>query len=383
MKKILFISVRDPFSERYSGDVIRSKKFVQYLLKKNHVEVICLGSSNNVTTSKRLTVRSFKKDNLLQSVINIFTSLFKFRPLHFSFFHSAEIKEFINDNYQNFDVIFCQSIRSFQFLSDKIYKKIILDMGDLYSKNYYQTFKELLFFNPLKIIYFIESIFVKKFENYCLKTADTTFLFSKREIGFLKNIEKNKIIQINFGIDKIKNLYKYNKNNYKIIFIGNIKYTPNRQACLNFIKQIFPKLKSKFSNIEFHVFGEIRDIDKNFFMRAEGVKFYGKIKNLEPYLSKVICGLANLNISTGIQTKLLTYMSYGIPSISSKQVIENFDKISSNKMIYYKSNSDLVNLIIKLKENKSFSYQSSKRSLKAIKNFKWENVLKIFDKIFS
>ena len=150
-------------------------------------------------------------------------------------------------------------------------------------------------------------------------------------MGFLKNIEKNKIIQINFGIDKIKNLYKYNKNNYKIIFIGNIKYTPNRQACLNFIKQIFPKLKSKFSNIEFHVFGEIRDIDKNFFMRTEGVKFYGKIKNLEPYLSKVICGLANLNISTGIQTKLLTYMSYGIPSISSKQVIENFDKISSNK----------------------------------------------------
>ena len=76
-------------------------------------------------------------------------------------------------------------------------------------------------------------------------------------------------------------------------------------------------------------------------------------------------------------------MSYGIPSISSKQVIENFDKISSNKMIYYKNNSDLINLIIKFKENKSFSDQSSKRSLNAIKNFKWEKVLKIFDKIFS
>ena len=76
-------------------------------------------------------------------------------------------------------------------------------------------------------------------------------------------------------------------------------------------------------------------------------------------------------------------MSYGIPSISSKQVIENFDKISSNKMIYYKNNSDLINLIIKFKENKSFSDQSSKRSLNAIKNFKWEKVLKIFDKTFS
>ena len=381
MKKILFISVRNPFSERYSGDVIRSKKFVQYLLKKNNVEVVCLGSTNKVTTSKKLTIRSFKRDNPLQCVLNILTSIIKFRPLHFSFFHSAEIKEFINDNYQNFDVIFCQSIRSFQFLSNKIYKKIILDMGDLFSKNYYQTYKQLSFLNPLKIIYFFESILVRNYENYCLKTADTTLLFSKREISLLNNVEKNKILQINFGIDKIKNLFKHNRNNYKIIFIGNIKYTPNRHACLNFIKKIFPKLKSKFSNIEFHIFGEIRDIDKNFFMRADGVKCYGKIKNLEPHLSKVICGLANLNISTGIQTKLLTYMSYGIPSISSKQVLENFDKISTHKMVHYNSYSDLENLIIKFKENKSFSNQSSKRSLSAIKNFKWEKVLKIFDKI--
>ena len=381
MKKILFISARNPFSDRYSGDVIRSKKFVEYLLKKNTVDVVCLGASNNVPTSNRLTVHSFKKDNLLKFLINILVSIIKFKPLHFSFFHSSEIKEFINNNHQNFDLIFCQSIRSFHFLSDKIYKKIILDMGDLYSKNYYQTYKELSFINPLKIIYFFESVLVKSYENYCLKTADQTLLFSKKEINLLKNIEKNKITQINFGVDKIKNIFKHNKNNYKIIFIGNIKYTPNRQACLNFIKKIFPKLRSKFSNIEFHVFGEIRNIDKNFLMRKKGVKFYGNIKNLEPHLSKVICGLANLNISTGIQTKLLTYMSYGIPSICSKQVLDNFDKISSHKMVYFKNNSDLINLIIKFKENKSFSNQSSRRSLNAIKNFKWGKVLKVFDKI--
>ena len=86
MKKILFISVRDPFSERYSGDVIRSKKFVRYLLKKNNVEVVCLGSTNKVTTSKRLTIRLYKKDNPLKCIFNILISLIKLRPLHFSFF---------------------------------------------------------------------------------------------------------------------------------------------------------------------------------------------------------------------------------------------------------------------------------------------------------
>ena len=74
-------------------------------------------------------------------------------------------------------------------------------------------------------------------------------------------------------------------------------------------------------------------------------------------------------------------MSFGIPSISSKQVLQNFDKISSYKMVCFKNNAELINLITKLKENKSFSNQSSKRSLSAIKNFKWEKVLKVFDKI--
>jgi hypothetical protein len=34
MKKILFISTRNPFSNKYSGDVIGSKKIVKILKKK-------------------------------------------------------------------------------------------------------------------------------------------------------------------------------------------------------------------------------------------------------------------------------------------------------------------------------------------------------------
>ena len=34
MKKILFISTRDPYSGRYSGDVIGSKKIINILKKK-------------------------------------------------------------------------------------------------------------------------------------------------------------------------------------------------------------------------------------------------------------------------------------------------------------------------------------------------------------
>ena len=43
MKKILFISTRNPYSGRYSGDVIRSQRIIKFLKKKFKVDVISLG----------------------------------------------------------------------------------------------------------------------------------------------------------------------------------------------------------------------------------------------------------------------------------------------------------------------------------------------------
>ena len=116
-------------------------------------------------------------------------------------------------------------------------------------------------------------------------------------------------------------------------------------------------------------------------MKKPGVQIKGKIKNLEPHLSKVICGLANLNISTGVQTKLLTYMSYGIPSICSEKVFKNFDKIKSNKIDYYKNDKEFINLIIKMKNSSSYSNKISNRGIRTVQKFKWPKILKSFDRL--
>tara|TARA_Y100000816_G_C26044464_1_gene547268 strand:- start:47 stop:274 length:228 start_codon:yes stop_codon:yes gene_type:complete len=75
-------------------------------------------------------------------------------------------------------------------------------------------------------------------------------------------------------------------------------------------------------------------------------------------------------------------MSYGIPSICSKQVYENFDALKKSKINYYKNDNDFIKLIIKLKKNKNFGQSSSKLALKNIKNFKWEKILPFLNKVF-
>ena len=118
MKKILFLTVRDPFSGRFSGDVIRSKKFVEYFAKKNNVQVLALGKNNSLKNSKRLSVRLFKNENFFIILFRCLISLLRSKPLHLNFFYSSALKRYLKLNIKSYDLIFCQSIRSFQYLPE-------------------------------------------------------------------------------------------------------------------------------------------------------------------------------------------------------------------------------------------------------------------------
>ena len=383
MKKILFICPRNPFSERYSGDVIRAKKTIYFLSKNHYVKVISSDFKNSQKKESKLSYEGFKEISLFSKIFNIFFSFIKLRPIQLGYFFSPKIKEYVQNNFQDYDLIFFQSFRTAQYMPKGNNKTCILDMGDLMSKNYKQTSVRYFFFNPIRVIYYIESLLVKKYESFCFKNFTKILLLSKREIDSVEKKFKGKLAQFSFGVTNINKKYSFHQKNFKIIFIGNIKYAPNKKACYEFANKILPLINEIYPNIEFHIIGEISKIDKFLLKRKKNVKILGKIKNLDPYLDKTICGIANLKIATGIQTKLLTYMSYGIPSVCSQEVIKNFDAIKESKTSFYKNNEEMIKIILKYKRNKNFSLNASKRALKTIKKFKWEKVLPVLDKVLN
>ena len=146
MKKILFISPRNPFSGRYSGDVIRAKKFIYFLSRNNYVKVISLDNQNSRKKESKLNYESFSHPDFISKTYYIFRSLLKFKPLQLGYFYSAKINEYVKNNHQNYDLIFFQSFRAAQYLPKNFKKKTILDMADLVSKNYEQTSQRVFFF---------------------------------------------------------------------------------------------------------------------------------------------------------------------------------------------------------------------------------------------
>ena len=113
-------------------------------------------------------------------------------------------------------------------------------------------------------------------------------------------------------------------------------------------------------------------MNKVFLSSHKRVKFLGVQKNIDKFIKGSFCGLANLRISTGMQGKILSYMSYGLPVICSRQVAYNFNK----NVISYGNDNELINKIVFLKNNKKVSTLISKKSLRFINNFTWKKIAK-------
>ena len=374
MKKALFVSTRNPFSKRYSGDIIGSKGVIKNLKKIYSLDIVSLDSNEDLS---KKNIFIFKSPSFFFKIFNVIKSLIKFKPMQYGVFYSNKMKKFIDENADYYDLIFFYHIRSSQYLPRYYRGKKIIEMGDLYSSNYIQTYKNLNIFNPLRYIYLFESFFVKKAETQIFLDFDKIILFSKNEIKKIDKSFKKKIYQINISVDKLRDKFRFSKNNNKILFIGNLKYLPNYLAVKDFIKNILPKIKYKFPLMKLEIIGEIKNYDKLLLSLNKSINCLGPKKKLDKFIKGSICGLANLRIATGIQGKVLTYMSYGLPVISSKKVAVNF----SDSVLTYINNKEFVKKLETLKDNKTISNKLRKNSKKLLKDFSQEKIDRSYLKI--
>ena len=376
MKKILFITTRNPYSGRFSGDVIGSLKIINFLKKKNQVDVVTLYRKK---TELKKRIIYFKSPNYFLKIFYVLHSLLRLKPLQFGLFLSKKMKAYVKKNAKRYDLLFFYHIRSSQYLPNNYKGSTVIEMGDLYSSNYYQTFCNLNIFNPLKYVYLIESILIKRVENRIFQSFNKIILFSKNEIKKINKIFRKKIYNVNISIKSVQKKFTYSLKNNKILFIGNLSYLPNLLAVKDFINNSFFLIKKEIPDVKFLIIGDVSKLNKFFFSFKKDVIFLGQQNNIKKFIKNSICGLANIKIATGVQGKVLTYMSYGLPVVCSKKVASNFKKNTIN----YSNNNDLVKKIINLKNNKKLSRKFSNKSLKFLKEFSEEKVCSKYLKIVS
>ena len=137
-------------------------------------------------------------------------------------------------------------------------------------------------------------------------------------------------------------------------------------ACYNFSRKILPKLIKKNPDLKFNIIGKINSVDKFFLKINKNVEVHGPILKLDKIMKKALCGVCNLSIATGVQNKIFTYMSFGLPTIVSKNcLIENLTK--NKEILVYANNEQFIKHISELIMKKKTAQKISNNGFKALK----------------
>lgn len=106
--------------------------------------------------------------------------------------------------------------------------------------------------------------------------------------------------------------FKPNIKDKNVVFIGNLSYEPN----LNAARHIIDEISVQCREINFFIVG--RNFSNLKSEKNSNVVFTGPIEDLIPIISKMSIAIAPITEGSGMKLKLLSYLSSGLPVISTR-----------------------------------------------------------------
>lgn len=103
----------------------------------------------------------------------------------------------------------------------------------------------------------------------------------------------------------------------RLIFTGQMDYAPNHEAVMRAIERVLPRVRAVLPEASFHVVGRnplpaLRAKDG-----VDGVRVWGRVEDVRPFLAAADLALVPLTIARGVQNKVLEAMAMGLPVVLS------------------------------------------------------------------
>ena len=185
-------------------------------------------------------------------------------------------------------------------------KKVIFDpqgviaaLGKREQKNIYNIVFRLLIGNVLDFV--------------MAHVSDFSIFVSNEDMGyFIKNygMPKETAKLVRMVIEEPKNCHKIIKIKNQLVFIGDLKAIQNRSA----VQYIMEKVAPNLGNYEFIIIGRGND---NFDNNLNNVKFTGFVEDPNGLICSSSIAIVPLLSGTGVKTKILYFLSLGIPVITT------------------------------------------------------------------
>jgi len=350
--KIFVLLSRIPYPLE-KGDKLRAYHQLVHLSKNNEIILFCLNDGIEDPKAKPILEKICKEVHFFHLskaaiILNLIKGLFSKLPFQINYFYHTnaqkEIDKVINNTKP--DRIYCQLIRTTEYLKKIKHIKKTLDYMDVFSKGIERRME-----NSSGIIkYFFNKEFkaLINYEEDIFNYFEHKIIISEQDRNYIPHPNKNEITIIPNGVDvdffRPKSVHE---KTYDIVFTGNMSYPPNVAAATYLGEKIIPLLTRYRPDIKLLIAGSYPALAV-LALRSENIHISGWVDDMRNCYATSKIFVAPMQIGTGLQNKLLEAMSMKLPCITTSLANNALGAKPDEQIILASTPEEFTEKILKL-----------------------------------
>lgn len=251
----------------------------------------------------------------------------------------------------------------------------------------YQRFIEGLpiWLLPLKPFLLFDVAKIKFWEKHYWKKAKRLAAMSQDDKKFIEEIDANLNVDVvanGVDVEYFREIKKQKTKNPTVLFVGNFKWLPNRDAAQFLAGEIWPKIKNVIPNAKLWIVGKNPTKDlKNF--ESEDIKVDETVEDIRDAYGNSNVLLAPIRNGRGTKYKILEAMATKTPIVGTPLATEGIN-IKNKVHAYISENAnELAKSTVHLLKNQKECTKLAQNAYELVeKDYSWIRISASLDKVY-
>lgn len=320
-QKILLVLPRFPLPAD-KGDKLRAWEQIRVLAEENDVYLFCV-SDEPVPQAEFAALSALVREvqvvqlSSLSVLWSACRALFSGLPFQVAYYRNSEAYTKLERFVQRIDpdAVFFQLVRMATYRKAAGRRTTVLDFMDCMSHNVYLRLQTEGF--PDRIFWRSEYKRLLRYEAAVQQAFTHSCIISERDRDTLPFAAKDQVQIVSNGIDLERFRPSEKVPECDLLFVGNLGYKPNIEACVWLVREILPLLHQKNVYPSLRLVGSNPDARVQELSTVKNVELYASVPDTVPYYQSARIMVAPMRINTGQQNKVLEAMACGLPVITT------------------------------------------------------------------